>query len=69
MQEKEEDVSTRDEWKAVLVKDFLELQRLEGQDASTKERHSLKEQAIGQQCRPGQETISAIPISPCSKRP
>ena len=35
MQEKEEDVSTRDEWKAVLVKDFLELQRLEGQDAST----------------------------------
>ena len=50
MPEKEEDVSTRDEWKAVLVKDFLELQRLEGQDASTKERHSLKEQAIGQQC-------------------
>ena len=50
MQEKEEDVSTLDEWKAVLVKDFLELQRLEGQDASTRERRSLKEQAIGQHC-------------------
>jgi hypothetical protein len=50
MQEKEEDVSTLDEWKAVLVKDFLELHRLEGQDASTRERHALKEQAIGQHC-------------------
>src|SRR5260370_21858814 len=50
MHEKEEDVSTLDEWKVVLVKDFLELQRLEGQDASTRERHSLKEQAIGQHC-------------------
>src|SRR5260370_9559 len=47
MHEKEEDVSTLDEWKVVLVKDFLELQRLEGQDASTRERHSLTEQAIG----------------------
>jgi hypothetical protein len=50
MYEKEEDVCTLDEWKAVLVKDFLELQRLEGHDASTRERHSLKEQEIGQHC-------------------
>jgi hypothetical protein len=55
MQEKEEDVSALDEWKAVLVKDFLELQRLEGQDASTRERHSLKEQAIGHHgCQAGE---------------
>jgi len=38
------------EWKAVLVKDFLELQRLGGQDASTRMRRSLKEQEIGQHC-------------------
>jgi hypothetical protein len=43
-------VSTLDAWKAVLVKDLLELQRLEGQDASTRMRRSMKEQEIGQHC-------------------
>jgi len=41
---------TFNEWKAVLVKDLLELQRLKGHDASIKERRSLKEQEIGQHC-------------------
>ncbi len=41
---------TLNEWKAVLVKDFLELQQLEGQEASTRMRRSLKEQEIGQHC-------------------
>jgi hypothetical protein len=50
MHEKEADVSSLDEWKAVLVKDFLELQRLEGQDASTRMRRSMKEQEIWQHC-------------------
>jgi hypothetical protein len=53
---------TLDEWKAVLAKDFLELQHLEGQDTNTQIRRSLKEQEIGQHCRPGQEKVSAIPI-------
>ena len=66
--EKEEDVSTLDEWKAVLAKNLLELKQLEGQDANTRIRRSLKEQEIGQHCRPGQEKVSAIPISPCSKQ-
>ncbi len=48
--EKGETVSTLHEWKAVLAKDLLELQQLEGQDASTRLRRSLKEQAIGQHC-------------------
>ena len=48
--EKGETVSTLNEWKAVLAKDLLELQQLEGQDASTRLRRSLKEQAIGQHC-------------------
>lgn len=47
---KGEAVSTLYEWKAVLAKDLLELHQLEGQDASTRLRHSLKEQAIGQHC-------------------
>jgi hypothetical protein len=50
--EKEEEMHTLDEWKAVLVKDFLELHQLEGQDASTRMRRSLKEQEIGQHCCP-----------------
>ena len=48
--EKGEAVSTLHEWKAVLAKDLLELHQLEGQDASTRLRRSLKEQAIGQHC-------------------
>jgi hypothetical protein len=48
--EKEETVSMLHEWKAVLAKDLLELHQLEGQDDSTRLRHSLKEQAIGQHC-------------------
>jgi hypothetical protein len=38
------------EWKAVLAQDLLELYQLEGQDATTRMRRSLKEQAIGQHC-------------------
>jgi hypothetical protein len=53
--EKGETVSTLNEWKAVLAKDLLELQQLEGQDASTRLRRSLKEQAIGQhRCQAGE---------------
>jgi hypothetical protein len=55
--EKEEEVSTLNEWKAVLVKDLFELQQLEGQDASTRMRHSLKEQEIGQHCCQAGESL------------
>jgi hypothetical protein len=43
-------MQTLDEWKAVLAKDFRELKQLEGQDASTRMRRSMKEQEIGQHC-------------------
>ncbi len=44
-----------DEWKAVLSKDLFELKQLEGRDAPTSMRRSMKHQEIGQHCRPGQE--------------
>jgi hypothetical protein len=50
VEEKIEDMDTVDEWESVLVKDFLELHRLQGQDTSTRMRRSLKEQEIGQHC-------------------
>jgi hypothetical protein len=43
-------VYTLEEWQAVLAKDFLELRQLQGQDAATRMRRSLKEQEIGQHC-------------------
>jgi hypothetical protein len=43
-------MQTLDEWKAVLAKDFRELSHLEGQDASTRMKRSMKEQEIGQHC-------------------
>ena len=49
---------TLDEWKTVLAKDFLELKHLEGQDASTRMRRSLKEQEIGQHCCQAGESLS-----------
>ncbi len=55
--EEEEDVYTLDEWKAVLGKDFLELKQLEGQDASTRMRRSMKEQEIGQHCCQAGESL------------
>ncbi len=48
---------TLDEWKAVLVKDLLELRQLEGQDASIRIRCSLKEQEIGQHCCQAGESL------------
>jgi hypothetical protein len=57
VQNKEEDVHTLDEWKTVLVKDFLELKQLKGQDASTRMRRSLKEQEIGQHCCQAGESL------------
>ncbi len=48
--EKGETMSTLHEWKAVLGQDLLELYQLEGRDASTRMRRSLKEQTIGQHC-------------------
>ncbi len=48
---------TLDEWKAVLVKDLLELRQLEGQDASIRIRRSLKEQEIGQHCCQAGESL------------
>jgi len=50
-------VYTLDEWKAVLAKDFLELKHLEGQDANTRIRRSLKEQEIGQHCCQAGESL------------
>jgi hypothetical protein len=50
LHEEEKDVSALAVWEAVLLKDFRELQRLQGLDASSRERRSLKEQAIGQHC-------------------
>jgi hypothetical protein len=48
---------TLEEWKAVLVKDLRELQQLSGQDASSRERRSLKEQEIGQHCCQAGESL------------
>ena len=56
--EKEEDVYTLDEWKAVLAKNLLELKQLEGQHANTRIRRSLKEQEIGQHCCQAGESLS-----------
>ena len=68
VREKKEAIQTLDEWKTVLAKDLLELHHLEGQDAATRMRRSMKEQAIGQHCQPGQEKVSAMPISLRSKK-
>ena len=51
-------MQTLDEWKTVLAKDFLELKQLEGQDAATRMRRSLKEQEIGQHCCQAGESLS-----------
>ena len=51
-------MSTLDEWKAVLLKDLLELKHLEGQEANTRIRRSLKEQEIGQHCCQAGERLS-----------
>ena len=48
--DKQEDVQTLDEWKTLLTKDLLALKLLDGQDAFTRMRHSMKEQEIGQHC-------------------
>jgi hypothetical protein len=37
-------------WKAILSKDFLDLQRLQAQDDITRTRRSLKEQELAQHC-------------------
>ncbi len=58
MSEKENDVYTLDEWKTVLAKNLLELKQLEGQDANTRIRRSLKEQEIGQHCCQAGESLS-----------
>jgi hypothetical protein len=50
-------VCTLHEWKAVLENDLLELQQLEGRDASTRIKRSLKEQAIGQHCCQAGESL------------
>jgi len=55
--EKGETVSTLDEWKAVFANDLLWLEQLEGQDASTRVRRSLKEQEIGQHCCQAGESL------------
>ena len=48
---------TLDEWKAVLLKDLLELKQFEGQDANTRIRRSLKEQEIGQHSSQAGESL------------
>jgi hypothetical protein len=42
--DKEEDMYTLEEWKAMLGKELLELKQLEEQDANTRMRRSMKEQ-------------------------
>ncbi len=59
----EEDVHTLDEWKSVLAKDFLALKQLEGQDANTRIRRSLKEQEIGQHCCQAGESLNDSDLS------
>ena len=49
---------TLNEWETVLEKDLFELQHLEGQDASTRMRRSMKEQEIGQHCCQAGESLS-----------
>jgi hypothetical protein len=44
--EKEKAMQTLDEWKAVLSKDLFELKQLEGRDAPTSMRRSMKHQEI-----------------------
>ena len=61
--EKGETVSTLHEWKAVLAKDLLELQQLEGQDASSRMRLSLKEQAIAQHCCQAGESLGDVDLA------
>ncbi len=58
VRQKGEAMSTLPEWKAVLGQDLLELYQLEGLDASTRMRRSLKEQAIGQHCCQAGEHLS-----------
>ena len=53
-------MSTLREWKAVLANDLLELEQLEGQDASTRMRRSLKEQEIGQHCCQAGESLDDV---------
>ncbi len=56
--QKKEAIQTLDEWKTVLAKDLLELHHLEGQDAATRMRRSMKEQEIGQHCCQAGESLS-----------
>jgi hypothetical protein len=58
IREKQEAMQTLDEWKTVLAKDFLKLHHLEGQDAATRMRRSMKEQEIGQHCCQAGERLS-----------
>jgi hypothetical protein len=51
-------MQTLDEWKTVLAKDFLELQRLEGQDAAARMRYAMKEQEIGLHCYEAEEHLT-----------
>ena len=61
--EKGETASTLHEWKAVLAKDLLELHHLEGQDASTRMKRSLKEQEIGQHCCQAGERLGDVDLA------
>ena len=56
--DKEEDVPPFDEWKTLLMQDFLALKQLKGQDAHTRMRRSMKEQEIGQHCCQEGESLS-----------
>jgi hypothetical protein len=56
--EKKPMMQTLNEWETVLVKDFLELKHLGGQDAVARMRRSMKEQEIGQHCCQAGESLS-----------
>jgi len=61
--DKEEDVPAFDEWKTLLMQDFLALKQLKGQDAHTRMRRSMKEQEIGQHCCQAGESLSDAELS------
>jgi hypothetical protein len=61
--DKEEDVPTFDEWKTLLMQDFLALKQLKGQDTQTRMRRSMKEQEIGQHCCQAGESLTDAELS------
>ncbi len=52
-----------DEWKAILMNDFLALRQLQGWNALSRMRSSMKKQEIGQHCCQAGESLSDVDLS------